>query len=127
MKDTSAEYSDQALEATLDEASITMLGAAKPPGITTKDLSGIGFTYRHNWGARNGFWRLRLNTTSVGPNTRVFVAASEGPTADGGKLVGDAKYLVYNVAPENGAVTIRVHVDWTSPIGLVVDYLIVNP
>jgi hypothetical protein len=79
------------------------------------------------WGARNGWWILTLNSANIGPNTRVFVSASEGPTGSGGKFIGAARYLVYNVAPDTGHVSIRIHVDWPNPIGLVVDYLIVNP
>jgi hypothetical protein len=90
-------------------------------------IAGNGFSYRHNWGARNGWWILHLYGSIIIPDTRVFVAASEGPTRSGGKFIGAAPYTVHNVAPDNGVVSILLHVDWDSPIGVVVDYLFVTP
>lgn len=113
-------------EADLDTSALRMLPGQAPSG-GVADLAGMAYTYRHNWGGRNGWWLLTLNSADFGPNTRVFVSASEGPTPGGGKFVGSARYSVYNVAMEAGTVSIRVFIDWPSPIGLVVDYLIVNP
>ena len=98
-------------------------------GITPQELSGTGFTYRHDWGDRNGQWKLNLNWSAVRGNSRVFVAIGEGapggPAA--GKIMGGARYTLYNVAPTNGAVSIWVNIEWSSPIRLYVDYLVVNP
>lgn len=114
-------------EAKVEESQVHFLGGQRPEGVSPQDLSGFGWTYRHNWGLRNGWWVLNLTSNSFGPNTRAYVSISEGPTGSGGKFIGGARYQVYNVAPDSGVVSIRVFIDWSSPIGLVVDYLFVNP
>ncbi|MET9295478.1 hypothetical protein [Streptomyces sp. NPDC003077] len=114
-------------EAKLEESQLHVIGERQPEGVTAQDLQGFGYTYRHNWGLRNGWWVLNLTSNSFTANTRAFVAISEGPTGSGGKFIGNARYSVYNVAPDNGVVSIRVFVDWPQPIGLVVDYFFVNP
>lgn len=95
-------------------------------GISTQELFGTGFTYRHDWGDRNGQHILNLNWGFVNPNSRVFVAIGEG-AAGGGKMIGNARYTLHNVAPGNGVVSIWVNIEWGSPIRLYVDYLVVNP
>jgi hypothetical protein len=104
--------------AELDEAQLTSLAGAA--GADAEAISGNGFTYRHNWGARNGQWKLPLTWSGFTPDTRVFVSISEGH-------VGAARYTVHNVVPENGVVTIWVNVEWSNPIQLYAEYLIVNP
>ncbi|MCD2518505.1 hypothetical protein LQ564_19565 [Massilia sp. G4R7] len=93
------------------------------------ELSGNGFTYRHDWGARRGQWVLRLNWAAVTPQSRVLVAAAEGAAGgpDAGKLVGSARFTVHNVAPRAGGVDIWVDIEWSADISLHVDYLVVNP
>src|SRR5690606_30572465 len=58
------------------------------------ELSGAGFTYRHDWGARRGQWVLRLDWNLIQPPSRVLVAIGEGvpggPSA--GKFIGAARY-----------------------------------
>jgi hypothetical protein len=96
-------------------------------GVEPQELIGTGFTYRHDWGDRNGQWILTLEPWSViTNNTRVFVAIGEG-AAGGGKFIGAARYTLHNVAPSNGRVSIWVNIEWSSPIRLYVDYLIINP
>lgn len=95
-------------------------------GVSTEALTGNGFTYRHDWGDRNGQWTLNLNWGAITDNSRVFVAIAEGK-AGGGKFIGSAKYTLHNVAPSNGRVSIWVNIEWSSPIRLYVDYLVVNP
>lgn len=94
--------------------------------VSTQELSGTGFTYRHDWGDRSGQQILNLNWDAVTENSRVFVAVGEGAPG-GGKFVGNARFTVHNVAPSNGEVSIRVNIEWDSPIRLYVDYLVVNP
>lgn len=94
------------------------------PGLT--GFVGNGFTYRHDWGNLNGQWILNLNWGAIHAGSRVFVAIGEG-AAGGGKFIGSARYTVHNVAPANGVVSIWVNIEWSYPIRLYVDYLVVNP
>ncbi|MFH7023931.1 MAG: hypothetical protein ACHBN1_00615 [Heteroscytonema crispum UTEX LB 1556] len=98
----------------------------RPEGISTQELFGTGFTYRHDWGDRNGQWRLNLNWSAVNPNSRVFVAIGEGAPG-GGKFIGNAKFTLHNVAPHDNGVGIWVNIEWGEPIRLYVDYLVINP
>ncbi len=93
------------------------------------ELSGAGFTYRRDWGARRGQWLLRLNWSAVTPQSRVLVAIAEGAGGgpDSGKFIGAARYTVHNVAPRAGGVDIWVNIEWSADISLYVDYLVVNP
>ncbi|MGE3310663.1 MAG: hypothetical protein AB7O66_11895, partial [Limisphaerales bacterium] len=84
-------------------------------------LSGDGLTYRHNWGNRNGQWKLHLNWGSVRRGSRVFVTISECGH------MGAARYTVHNVVPTDGGVTVWLNIEWGAPIPLCVDYLVVNP
>jgi hypothetical protein len=95
-------------------------------GIATQELFGTGFSYRHDWGDRNGQNILQLNWEFVNPDSRVFVAIGEGAPG-GGKFIGNARYTLHNVAPFNGGVSIWVDIEWGSPIRLYVDYLVINP
>ncbi len=94
--------------------------------VSIQALAGNGFTYRHDWGDRNGQHILHLNWGAITNNSRVFVAIGEG-RAGGGKLIGGARYTLHNVAPSNGRISIWVNIEWSSPIRLYVDYLVVNP
>jgi hypothetical protein len=110
----------------VNEQEVRSFGAAAGTGVKPSDLSGTGFTYRHDWGDRNHGQRLTLNWNVITPNSRVFVAIGEG-AAGGGKFLGNAKYTLFNVAPANGSVGIWLDIDWNSPIRLSVDYLVINP
>ena len=102
-----------------------LLGATTPEPA----LSGTGFTYRHDWGARRGGWKLNLSWGAVNPRSRVLVSIGEGVAGgpDAGKFIGAAKYTLHNVAPRAGGVDIWVNIEWSSNIRLYVDYLVVNP
>ena len=93
------------------------------------ELTGTGFSYRHNWGPRRGQWTLRLNWGVVSPQSHVFVSIGEGAGGgpDAGKFIGAARYTLHNVAPRAGGVDIWVNVEWSSDILLYADYLVVNP
>lgn len=97
--------------------------------VSAQDLSGAGFTYRHDWGNKRGQHILRLNWGSVNPRSRVFVAIGEGAAGgpDGGKFVGAARFTVHNVAPRAGGVDIWINIEWASDLRIYVDYLVVNP
>lgn len=113
-----------------DEGAVQeLLRPGTSPAGPQPELSGAGFTYRHNWGGRRGQWVLRLNWSLITPRSRVLVAIGEGVAGgpDAGKLVGSARYTLHNVAPRAGGVDIWVNVEWSSDLLLYADYLIVNP
>lgn len=103
--------------------------AASSVGAPEPELSGTGFTYRHDWGLRNGQRVLRLDWPAITPRSRVLVAIGEGVAGgpDAGKFIGGARYTLHNVAPRAGGVDIWVEIEWGAPIPLYVDYLVVNP
>ncbi|KFI08350.1 hypothetical protein [Massilia sp. BSC265] len=103
--------------------------AAARAGRPEPELSGTGFTYRHDWGARRGQWVLRLNWNVIQPASRVFAAIGEGVPGGtaAGKMIGSARYTLHNVAPRRNGVDIWVNIAWSADISLYVDYLIINP
>lgn len=98
-------------------------------GAPEPELSGTGFSYRHNWGGRRGQWTLRLNWSAVTARSRIIVSIGEGAAGgpDAGKFLGSARYTLHNVAPRAGGVDIWVNIEWSSDILLYVDYMVVNP
>jgi hypothetical protein len=113
----------------VDEAAVRQLfRAANAVSAPEPELSGTGFTYRHNWGPRRGQLVLRLNWSVINPRSRVLVAIGEGVAGgpDAGKFVGAARFTVHNVAPRTGGVDIWVNIEWGADLSLYVDYLIVN-
>src|ERR687897_489886 len=96
-------------------------------GVGTEAISGNGYTYRHDWGNRNGELRLTLNSSNINCNTRVFVSATEFGGGQQCGFTGDAKYTVHNVSPFQGGVTVWVSILWDSAIRLRLTYLIINP
>lgn len=104
-------------------------GLEASPLAPQPELSGTGFTYRHDWGARRGQWVLRLNWDLIQPPSRVFVAIGEGVPGgpNAGKFIGAARYTLHNVATRWNGVDIWVNIEWSSDISLYVDYLIINP
>ncbi len=103
----------------------TLTGAAS----SEPALSGSGFTYRHNWGARRGQWTLSLNIGGATARSRVMVSIGEGVAGgpDAGKFIGASRFTLHNVAPRAGGVDVWVNVEWGADIALYIDYLIVNP
>ncbi|HWQ96047.1 MAG TPA: hypothetical protein VN368_01620 [Candidatus Methylomirabilis sp.] len=93
----------------------------------SKELSGNGWTYRHDWGNKKGLWKLNLTSNAINCNSRVFVSATEFGGGEQCAWMGDAAYTVHNVVPYNGGVNVRVNIGWDSPIRVRLDYLIINP
>jgi hypothetical protein len=120
-----AAASEEARQEAVQAAVQPLFGAASPQ----PELSGTGFSYRHDWGARRGQWTLRLDWGDINPRSQVFVSIGEGAPGgpDAGKFVGEARYTVHNVAPRAGGVDIRVNIEWGADIPLYADYLVVNP
>ncbi|MEG4085778.1 hypothetical protein [Microcoleus sp. POL10_C6] len=94
-------------------------------GASPEAFFGNGYRYRHDWGDRNGQHILNLNWGIITPNSLVFVAIGEGASG-GGKFIGNARYTLHNVAPNNGVVSIWVNIKWGTPIRLSVDYFVFN-
>jgi hypothetical protein len=119
-----AQYADASQ--TAERAAVRPMSA---DGHLEPELTGTGFTYRHDWGPRRGQWTLRLNWPAVNAGSRVLVSVGEGVAGgpDAGKFIGAARYTVHNVAPRAGGVDIWVNVEWSADISLYVDYLVVNP
>lgn len=108
----------------IKEESLIRFGSSD---VSAQNLSGNGFTYRHDWGNRRGSWKLTLNWGSISNQSRVFVSICEFGGGSNQGFVGDAKYTVHNVAPFDGGVTIWITIEWSADIRVRADYLIVNP
>ncbi|MGB8701606.1 MAG: hypothetical protein WCD18_19500, partial [Thermosynechococcaceae cyanobacterium] len=96
------------------------------PGIKGGIVGHKAFIYKHDWGLRNGQWRLTLNWDLIQPSSHVHVAVSECD-ASGNSFVAGAKFTVHNIAPITNGVTILTNIEWNEPIRLCADYFIVNP
>jgi hypothetical protein len=71
------------------------------------------------FGNQKGTLVYRYTSPYIKKTSHIFVAATEGHT-------GAAAYTVHNVDPQNGYVDVRLTVDWSSPIAVYIDYLIIN-
>ncbi|MEG4856915.1 hypothetical protein QUB75_04070 [Microcoleus sp. K1-B6] len=114
-------------EANLEE--VRQLGAPQD-GASPAILFGNGYAYRHDWGFKKGQHILPLNWGLITPNSLVFVAIGEGvsPNTTAGKKIGEARYTLHNVSPQNGVVKIWVNIEWEhSLIRLYADYFVFNP
>jgi hypothetical protein len=114
-------------EANLEE--VRQLGAPQD-GASAAILFGNGYAYRHNWGLKKGQHILPLNWALITPRSLVFVAIGEGvaPNTTAGKKIGEARFTLHNVSPQNGVVKIWVNIEWEySLIPLYVDYFVFNP
>ncbi len=127
----------QTASAQIDATRVKLLStkdtSTEAPTLGIQSLTYPDFTYRHDWGLRNGWWRLTLTDPRIRKSSNVFVSLSElDPllsTTDRvpDPFIGAARFAVYNVAPRGGAVEILIHIDWSEPIFTQVSYLIVNP
>lgn len=77
------------------------------------------YAYRAYFGKYKGTLVYRLNWSIITKNSHVFVEATEGH-------MGDASYTVHNVVPQDGYVLVRLTVNWSSPIDVYIDYLVIN-
>lgn len=105
-----------------DPAGIATLGGVTPNNGTSYGAI-YGYTYRQDWGYRNGQWILDLNWCAVSPSSKVFVSISEADSS-GTPFIGAARFTVHNVAPQSCHVKAWVNIEWGSPIHLVANYTI---
>jgi hypothetical protein len=120
---TSGKSQLAAAQANVDESAVSGMagGIAPMNGMTYGTL--YGYTYRHDWGFRNGQWKLTLNWCAISPSSKVYVSISEADSV-GNPFVGNARYTVHNVAPASCSVTTWVNVEWGSPIRLIANYTV---
>ena len=113
-------------EANLEE--VGQLGMSQDE-VSPAAFFGNGYRYRHDWSNLKGQQILPLNWGLITPNSLVFVAIGEGAVGGpaAGKFIGNARYTVHNVAPQNGLVKVWVNIEWPNPIRLYVDYFVFNP
>jgi hypothetical protein len=112
--------------ATAEKSQVRQILAPQPVG--EKDLVGTIFSYRHDWGELSGNWNLFLDWDAINARSCVFVSIAEG-SAGGpnvGKFIGEAKSSLFDVAPADGRIAMRVHIDGETPIRLYADYLVIN-
>lgn len=78
------------------------------------------FTYR-GYGVVN----LNCGNANIHANSRVVAAISEYNTdPQQNRFVGAATMQVYNVAPYNGGVVIRLNIGWNSPLNARIDVMV---
>lgn len=110
-------------EATVADDTAQKVAASR--GVSTRELLAVGIPYRVHWGKKKGANILRLGWSVIERDSFVFVSISEAAD-DGGRFIGSASYTLHNVAPMDGRVDIYVNIEWSTPINLVVDYLVIN-
>ena len=78
--------------------------------------------------------RLTLTWPPIHRDSTVLIAASEYRTlgVQGGtpvidRYLGDAEIRISNIAPEEGVVGFYITVDWSSPLNIAVDFMIIDP
>jgi len=84
------------------------------------------FAIRYDFGNWRGWLNCNFSWGVINRNSVVLISATEAGQ-EGVAFVGDAVYTVHNVAPYDGGVHFRVHIDWSTPIRFVVMILVVNP
>ncbi|WP_324670563.1 hypothetical protein [Hymenobacter sp. GOD-10R] len=105
--------------AKLGEAGTAKKGAAP-------ELSAASFSTYYTW---RGFGTVILNCghPSIRSSSRVVASISEYNTdPNQNRFIGNAYMLVYNVAPYNGGVMIRLNVGFSSALNVRVD-VVVDP
>ena len=88
------------------------------------ELSPTSFSTYYTWRG-NGTVNLNCGHSGINANSRVVASVSEYNTDPRlNRFVGNAAMLIYNVAPYNGGVVIRVNVAWNSPLNVRVDVFV---
>jgi hypothetical protein len=102
-------------------AATDRLASARATRVTSARVAGTEATAQTGatctWTPRNQWWRLRCSNLPVVAGQAVVASVSE-IDAFGNEFIGDARISTYNVAVENGAVTVRVFIDWPTPLAV---------
>jgi hypothetical protein len=109
---------------------VRRLGAAD---VEPEALAWPDFTYRHYWGSYRGWVDLTLNTSWITHGSNVLASASESSELATNTdpiphpFLGSARFTIHNVVPLDGGVSVRMYIDWGSPLYTQVTYVVVNP
>jgi hypothetical protein len=121
------------LSAEIDPTTITILSGQKAE-LRSASLTFPDFTARVIWSnPLIGSVKLNATNSAIHSSSNVFVSISEcDPIVTSQDpvpkpMMGDARFLVYNVAPYNGGVVAWVYIDWPTPLLTQTSYLVVNP
>ncbi|GAA0441759.1 hypothetical protein ACFQ2B_34735 [Streptomyces stramineus] len=77
------------------------------------------------WGPGNGTHNLQLSWSVIGVNSTVVIIASE-IDGNGNRFVASAPIRASSIAPGNGVVNFKIHIEWNSPIPMRTDVLVFN-
>jgi hypothetical protein len=115
------------LSADIDPETVTILSGHKA------QLTYPDFSARHIWNtAFRGSVKLNAKHSLIRLGSNVFLSISEcDPIVTSQDpvpkpMLGDARFVVYNVVPYNGGVWAWVYVDWPDPLLTQTSYLVVN-
>jgi len=86
--------------------------------------------FRVYWGQHNGPLNATLNFDGINDQSVVLASVSEGDsgnsTASPARFIGAANMHVDNIAPFDGGVTMRINIDWDSPLNVWTDIAILD-
>ncbi|MCD9146095.1 hypothetical protein [Streptomyces albireticuli] len=77
------------------------------------------------WTPGNGTHNLQISWNVIGKNSTVFIIASE-IDSHGTRFVAAAPIRVSSVAPGNGVVNFKIHIEWNKPIPMRTDVMVFN-
>ncbi|SDZ40344.1 hypothetical protein SAMN05421504_11534 [Amycolatopsis xylanica] len=98
-------------------SAVAKVGEQTAQASLDKSRAGVQGTisYRHQWCGIQGFYNLNL--TGLGAYNGQAVAVTISESGDGGsEFIGSAVMTVHNVSVWNGNVTVKVNVQWGSPL-----------
>lgn len=83
------------------------------------------------WSFHQGETTFNLAWDQIQHNSIVVITASEGQppisTAQPQLFVGDSRFTVNNIAPQDGHVTFRVTIEWDQPLNLWTTLTVFDP
>ncbi|MGI4886324.1 MAG: hypothetical protein ACRYFR_15315 [Janthinobacterium lividum] len=94
------------------------------PGGVHPELSPASFSTYYTWRG-HGVVNLNCGNGRINANSRVVASVSEYNTDPAlNRFIGDATMAVYNVAPYNGGVVIKLYVGFNNAINVRVDVMV---